>query len=114
MRRSRARKFQPAASETPALACGPAHELVERARRHLRKGEQRRAWLTFREACCVSSGDARVWALYAAHSRRMNRLDEAEKAFAQALYLREQQRDEARAAVLRRLLEELRSEQRAA
>ena len=108
MRRSRARKFQPAAS------AGPAAELVERARRHLRKGEQRRAWLSLQEACCVSSDDARIWALYAAHSRRMNRLDEAEKAFAQALYLRERQRDHARAAVLRRLLEELRSERYAA
>ncbi|HVJ16398.1 MAG TPA: hypothetical protein VM686_13245 [Polyangiaceae bacterium] len=87
---------------------------MERARRHLRKGEQRRAWLVLQEACCMSSDDARIWALYAAHSRRMNRLDEAEKAFAQALYLRERQRDEARATVLRRILEELRSARRAA
>jgi Flp pilus assembly protein TadD len=114
MRRSRARKFQSPTSRDCALGGGPSHELLERARRHMRKGEQRRAWLTLQEACCVSSDDARVWALYAAYSRRMNRLDEAEKAFAQALYLRERQRDEARAGVLRRLLEELRSERCAA
>ena len=98
----------------PALERTPGSELVARARRLVRKGEQRRAWLTLQEACCVASDDARVWALYAALSRRMNRLDEAEKAFAQALYLRERQRDEARAAVLRRLLDELRRDRRAA
>ena len=62
----------------------------------------------------MSSDEPRVWALYAALSQRMNRIDEAEKAFSQALYLRERQRDEARAAVLRRLLADLRRNSRAA
>ena len=114
MSRSRSRKFQPPASAVVPTLQQPADELLERARRHVRKGEQRRAWLTLQEACCVSSDDARIWALYAAHCQGMNRVQEAEKAFAQALYLREQQRDEPRAAVLRRLLDELRRNSQAA
>jgi Flp pilus assembly protein TadD len=99
---------------TPQPTPSPQDELLDRARRLARKGERRRAWLTLQEASAVHFDDARVWALYAAQSRRMNRLDEAEKAFSQALYLREQQRDTARADVLRRLLADLRSERQAA
>lgn len=113
MARSRTRKFQPA-DTTASPSSGACADLVERARRLSRKGEHRKAWLTLQEACCASSDDSRLWVLYAAQSRRMNRLDEAEKALGQALFLRERQRDEARARVLRRLLEDLRSERRAA
>ncbi len=108
MSRSRSRKIQQ--SQGQAARSEPANPLecvLDRARRFIKRGEDRRALLTLEQACYGAAQDARVWALYAAHCQRTNRLADAERAFRQALYLRERERDEARAVVLRRLLDEL-------
>lgn len=91
-----------------------AEALLERARRHTRRGEQRRALLALEQACCQSSEDARVWTLYAAKCRSLSRYDDAERALRQALWLRARARDSARASVTRRLLQELQQRRPAA
>jgi Flp pilus assembly protein TadD len=75
--------------------------LLARARRAQQRGERRQAWVALREATLLAETDARVWALYAAACVKSNRLDEAERAFGQALYLRQRAHDTARAQALR-------------
>jgi len=63
--------------------------------------------VAFREAALLAETDARLWALYGAACVKANRLDEAERAFGQALYLRQRARDGARAAALRSVITRL-------
>lgn len=85
----------------------PEQQLLRRAKRHARRGEGRKAMLAVKEACFLAPEDARLWALYAYHCWNLRRADEAAHAMRQAIFLRERARDERRAAVLRRLLEQL-------
>jgi Flp pilus assembly protein TadD len=81
--------------------------LLRRARRAHRRGEHRQALVALREASLLAETDAKLWALYGAACARANRLDEAERAFAQALYLRQRQHDARRERSLRRVLQHL-------
>jgi len=82
--------------------------LIGRARRARQRGERRQAFVALREATLLTETDARLWALYGAACAKLNRWDEAERAFNQALYLRQRERDVPRAIVLRQLIERLR------
>lgn len=79
-------------------------DCLNRARRLRQRGEQRKALLVLREACCQHEGDARLWALYAVQCWRMGRREDGKAAMRQALWLREQAKDVRRAHVLRALL----------
>ena len=84
-----------------------AELLLSRARRAQQRGERRQALVALREATLLSETDAKLWALYGAACAKANRLDEAERAFSQALYLRQRERDARRAESLRTLLRRL-------
>jgi Flp pilus assembly protein TadD len=81
--------------------------LLSRARRAQQRGERRQALVAFREAALLAETDARLWALYGASCVKSNRLDDAERAFGQALYLRQRARDGARAEALRGVMARL-------
>jgi Flp pilus assembly protein TadD len=87
--------------------------LLNRARRHRRRGEHRKAMLALREACFTSDSDARLWTLYAMSCARAGRSDEAAQALRQALWLRERCDDAPRARVTRALIDRV-SEREAA
>jgi tetratricopeptide (TPR) repeat protein len=96
------RRNRPAAESVSA-----EQALLNRARRCVRRGEGRKARLALREACFRAGDDPRLWALYGSLCHRDRQIDEARRAFSQALWLREQNRDTARAGVLRALIEHL-------
>lgn len=81
--------------------------LLGRARRAQQRGERRQALVALREATLLEETDAKLWALYGAACAKANRLDEAERAFTQAVYLRQRQHDAPRAGSLRSLIRRL-------
>lgn len=81
--------------------------LLQRARRAHQRGERRQALVALREATLLAETDPRLWALYGAACAKANRLPEAERAFSQALYLRQRLQDSPRANSLRRVIERL-------
>ena len=83
--------------------------LVARARRAQQRGERRQAFVALREATLLAETDARLWAMYGFACERLNRLEEAERALTQALFLRQREHDVPRAIVLRRMIERLRA-----
>jgi Flp pilus assembly protein TadD len=60
--------------------------------------------LALREACYASRCDARLWTLYAMSCLRAGRAGDGTQALRQALWLRERERDDARARVTRALI----------
>jgi hypothetical protein len=119
MRRSRYRSIQNSSAFATEVndVCDPASNsdasefpgtpLVLRARRLRRRGEERRAMLILREACHAAEDCARLWTLYAAQCMRVGRRDDAADALTRAVWLRERNRDPARAKVTRDLLDRL-------
>jgi Flp pilus assembly protein TadD len=101
LRRSRIVAHQPVLKETREQS------LVRRAHRYRRRGEHRQAMLALREACHDSGQSARLWTLYAVACVRVRRVQDAKQALRQALWLRERDRDEARARVMRCLIDRL-------
>jgi Flp pilus assembly protein TadD len=81
-----------------------AIELTARGHRLRRKGELRRACLAFREACALDEADAARWLWLGDTLARMGKRDEAERAMKQALYLRLQAAEKAKATVIRGLM----------
>ena len=69
-------------------------ERLGQARRRRAKGDQRRALVLLREACCLAEDDPVLWTLYGVQSWRSNRRDEARQAIRRALWLRERLGDE--------------------
>jgi Flp pilus assembly protein TadD len=61
--------------------------------------------LALREACYASRADARLWTLYAMSCLRAGRAGDGTQALRQALFLRQQERDHARARVTRQLMD---------
>ena len=82
-------------------------QLVSRARRATQRGERRQALVALREAALLAETDAKLWALYAAACARSNRVEEAERAFGQALFLRQGAHDIGRANALRSVIARL-------
>jgi len=82
----------------------PVDDRLQRARRQRLRGDQRKALLLLREACCLSEHEARLWTLYAVQCWRTGHRDDARTAMRQALWLRQRENDHARAHVLRGLL----------
>jgi hypothetical protein len=95
---------EPVQTETVELG------LMRRVHRHTAKGDQRKAMLALREACFKAGRDPRLWALYGHHCIKAGRLEDGLHALRQSLFFRERARDERRAAVLRRLLDQIESE----
>jgi len=82
-------------------------QLLSRARRAQQRGERRQSLVALREATLLAENDAKLWALYASACAKANRVEEAQRAFAQAVYLRQRQHDARRANSLRHLIERL-------
>jgi Flp pilus assembly protein TadD len=81
--------------------------LLSRARRAQQRGERRQALVALREATLLAETDAKLWALYGSACAKASRFEEAERAFAQALYLRQRQHDARRVNSLRSVIERL-------
>ncbi len=81
--------------------------LLSRARRAQQRGERRQAMVALREAASLAETDPKLWALYGSACTKANRLEEAERAYGQALYLRQRQHDAGRVASLRGVIERL-------
>lgn len=81
--------------------------LVGRARRAAQRGERRQALVALREAALLAETDPKLWALYGSACAKANRLSEAERAYGQALYLRQRAHDVPRANSLRSVLARL-------
>jgi Flp pilus assembly protein TadD len=81
--------------------------LVSRARRAQQRGERRQALVALREAALLGETDAKLWALYGSACAKANRIEEAARAFGQALYLRQQEHDAGRAKSLRHVIARL-------
>ena len=93
-------------SENPAFP-SRTELLLARARRAQQRGERRQALVALREATMLAETDARLWALYGAACVKGNRFDEAERAFGQALYLRQRAHEAGRAQALRSVIARL-------
>jgi len=85
----------------------PAVTALERARRQAERGDERRAMLILREECFAAESDAALWVHYGLACLRVRRRDEAFRALAHALWLRERARDHARVEVMRNLIAHL-------
>jgi Flp pilus assembly protein TadD len=81
--------------------------LLGRARRATQRGERRQALVALREAALIAESDPKLWALYGFACVKANRLAEAERAFGQALYLRQRAHDVPRANALRGVIARL-------
>ncbi len=75
----------------------PTDRLIERARRHHRRGESRKAIVALREACSRNDRVAWLWTLYGAWLAETGHAPEARRAFSHALWLRRQDHDDRRA-----------------
>lgn len=85
----------------------PAVTALERARRQSDRGDERRAMLILREECFAAEHDPALWVHYGLACLRVRRRDEAFRALAHALWLRERDRDTARVRVMRDLIAHL-------
>src|SRR5688572_12337279 len=85
----------------------PAVTAVQRARRQSERGDERRAMLILREECFAVEHDAGLWVHYGLSCLRARKRDEGFRALGHALWLRERNRDEARAQVMRDLIAHL-------
>jgi Flp pilus assembly protein TadD len=94
-------------SSNPSSHPSRTELLLARARRAQQRGERRQALVALREATLLAETDAKLWALYGAACAKANRLEEAERAFSQALYLRQRQHDAPRANSLRNVIQRL-------
>ena len=93
-----ARKFEaPPIDETREAA------LCRRAFRFRRRGDDRRAMLLLREAAHGAEHAPKPWVFYGVQCARTGRLDEAERAWAHAAWLRERAHQPAKARVTRAL-----------
>ena len=81
--------------------------LLSRARRAQHRGERRQAMVALREAALLAESNPKVWALYGAACVKANRLEEAERAYGQALFFRQREHDVGRSQALRALIERL-------
>jgi len=81
--------------------------LLARARRAQQRGERRQALVALREATLLEESNPKLWALYGSACVKANRLEEAERAFGQALYFRQRAHDTGRARALRGVIERL-------
>jgi hypothetical protein len=87
----------------------PAVTAVQRARRQSERGDERRAMLILREECFAVESDPALWVHYGLQCLRARKRDEAFRALAHALWLRERDRDEPRTRVMRDLISHLSS-----
>lgn len=93
--------------EAPSIP--EASSPVGRARRHLRRGDLRKASVALREACLIHERDAALWTQYGAVLARIGHYDDAAQAFRHALWLRRAASDGPRARVTESLLQRLSS-----
>jgi tetratricopeptide (TPR) repeat protein len=79
--------------------------LADRARRHRRRGESRRALVVLREASLRDEESATLWTLYGAWLAEDGKNDDARRAFRHALWLRNSAGESEKARVTRALLD---------
>jgi Flp pilus assembly protein TadD len=94
-------------SSSPSGLPSRTELLLSRARRAQHRGERRQALVALREATLLAETDPKLWALYGSACAKASRFEEAERAFTQALYLRQRQRDAPRVNSLRCVIERL-------
>ena len=85
----------------------PQVSVAGRARRHMRRGEPRKALVTLREACLMDERDASLWTQYGTLLAQVGRVDDAAQALRHALWLRRSAGDAPRARVTERLIDRL-------
>jgi len=81
-----------------------ARDLAVRAQKLRRKGELRRAAVALREACALDEQNAARWASLGNVLFLIGKREEAARALKQAVYLREQRGERAKATAIRRVL----------
>lgn len=86
----------------------PIEALIRRAKRLLRKGEIRAALVMLRRACSMDDWRARSFTLLGALLRDAGRIDDAERAFLHARWLRQRAGEVSRAKVTMQLIDRLR------
>lgn len=96
-----------ATSEATGSQSDPVEQLVVRARKLRQRGEMRRAVVTLREAANRDEWRPRTWTLLGDLLARAGQRAEAERALHRAQWLRARAGDEARAAVVERLVNRL-------
>jgi Flp pilus assembly protein TadD len=79
--------------------------IVARARKHLRRGETRKALTALREACARDERAAWLWTVYGALLAKSGRREEAAAALRHALWLRRTSGDERRARSTKAVLD---------
>jgi Flp pilus assembly protein TadD len=107
MARKRARTDQNPRAEAAVIELDEVEQLLFRARKLRRKGEERRAIVALRQACNLDEWRARSWTLLGWHLAQLGRRDEAMRALQQARWLRLRSGEPARAAVTARIAERL-------
>lgn len=85
----------------------PTQILADRARRHRRRGEDRRAIVVLREACLRDEDDATLWTLYGAWLAEDGKNEDARRALKHALWLRNGAGQREKARVTRALLDKV-------
>ena len=63
--------------------------------------------VALREAALLGESNPKVWALYGAACVKANRMEEAERAYGQALFFRQRAHDVGRSRTLRSVIERL-------
>ena len=98
-----------AARRSPSLEPEEARDalLCRRARRFRRKGDERAAMLSLRQAAHENEHDPKLWTLYGMQCARAGRMLDAESALAHAAWLRERRHEPEKARVTRALLSRL-------
>src|SRR3982751_4985351 len=78
-----------------------------RARRFRRRGDERGAMLSLRQAAHENENDAPLWTLYGGQCARVGRMNETERALSHAAWLRDRQREPGKARTTRAVLDRL-------
>ena len=83
--------------------------LIQRARRHRRRGESRKAIVALREACLRDDRAAWLWTLYGVWLAELGQAAEAQRALSHALWLRRQAHDDGRVRSTESVMSHLRT-----
>jgi hypothetical protein len=83
------------------VASAASPDLAARARRLHRRGDERKALVTLRLACCDDNRNPKLWVQYGHYAWLGGKLSEAREAFTQAVWLFERRQQQKRADTVR-------------